>query len=126
MPNVGPSCTGDIIRFGVIEDLEKALQKCGPQIAAFLIEPVQGHAGCLPATDDYLRRVRDLCTRHNVLFIADDIQGGLGRSGTLLSYESSGIKPDMVILGKSLSGGFYPISAVLGTREVMDSVDPGQ
>lgn len=126
MPNIGPCCAGGKIRFGVIEDLEAAFKKCGSQIAAFLIEPVQGHAGCLPAPDEYLIRVRELCTQYNILFIADEIQGGLGRSGSLLSYESSGIKPDMVILGKSLSGGLYPMSAVLGMKEVMDSVEPGQ
>ncbi|KAJ9144150.1 Ornithine aminotransferase [Pleurostoma richardsiae] len=97
MPGVGAFCAGEEVRFGVIEDLERAFQKCGHQIAAYLIEPVQGHAGCLPATDEYLIRVRELC-----------------------------MKPDMVVIGKSLSGGLYPISAVLGTNEAMTSVDPGQ
>lgn len=126
MPNVGPYCTGDVVRFGVIEDLERAFRKSGEHIAAFLIEPVQGHAGCLAPPDEYLVRVRELCTQHNILFIADEIQAGLGRTGHFLSYQSAGIKPDMVILGKSLSGGMYPMSAVLGTSEVMDSIEPGQ
>jgi ornithine--oxo-acid transaminase len=126
MPNVGPYCAGNEIRFGVIEDLEQAFRTHGNEIAAFLVECVQGHAGCFAAPDEYLVQVRELCDKYNVLFIADEIQGGLGRSGRLFSYESAGIKPDMVIVGKSLSGGMYPISAVLGTATVMDSIDPGQ
>ncbi|KAI1781521.1 putative ornithine aminotransferase [Hypoxylon cercidicola] len=126
MPNVGPYCTGEPIRFGVVEDLERAFQKCGPQIAGFMVEPVQGHAGCIPASDEYLVEIRRLCTKYNVLLIADEIQAGLGRAGSFLSFQTSGIKPDMVVLGKSLSGGMYPISGVLGTNEVMTSIKPGQ
>ncbi|EEA21342.1 hypothetical protein TMatcc_009257 [Talaromyces marneffei ATCC 18224] len=126
MPNVGPYCAGNAIRFGVIEDLEEAFTKCGSRIAAFLVECVQGHAGCLAPTDEYLKAVRELCSKHNILFIADEIQAGLGRTGYLFSYESANIKPDMVILGKSISGGMYPISAVLGTTNAMGAIEPGQ
>lgn len=126
MPNVGPFCAGDEVRFGVIEDLERAFERHGDQIAAFLIECVQGHAGCIAAPDEYLVRVRQLCDQYRVLFIADEIQAGLGRTGAMFSYESSGIRPDIVIIGKSLSGGLYPMSAVLGTKDAMDSIDPGQ
>lgn len=126
MPNVGPYCTGEPVRFGVAEDLERAFKKCGPQIAGFMVEPVQGHAGCLPGSDEYLIEIRRLCTKYNVLLIADEIQAGLGRAGSLLSFQTSGIKPDMVVLGKSLSGGTYPISGVVGTDEVMTSLEPGQ
>ncbi|KAH8899044.1 putative ornithine aminotransferase [Thozetella sp. PMI_491] len=126
MPNVGPFCAGNEVRFGSIEDLEQAFQSHGSQTAAFLVECVQGHAGCLAPPDGYIERVRELCDQYNVLFIADEIQAGLGRTGRLFSYEHAGIKPDMVIIGKSLSGGFYPISAVLGTRRAMDSIEPGQ
>ncbi|KAL3462165.1 pyridoxal phosphate-dependent transferase [Aspergillus heterothallicus] len=126
MPNIGPYCAGNTIHFGRIEDLEEAFERCGPRIAAFLIECVQGHAGCLAPTDEYLVAVRDLCTKYNVLFIADEIQAGLGRSGLLFSYMSANIRPDMVVVGKSLSGGLYPISAVLGTKEAMGGIEPGQ
>lgn len=126
MPNVGPSCAGMPVRFGEIDDLKRAFEKCGPQIAAFMIEPVQGHAGCLPPPEDYLRQVRELCTIHNVLLIADEIQAGLGRTGAFLSNTPYDMKPDMVVLGKSMSGGLYPISAVLGTNEVMTTIEVGQ
>lgn len=126
MPNVGPYCAGDPVRFGYIEDLEKAFESHGSKIAGFMIECIQGHAGCKPATDEYLKQVRELCRKYNVLFVADEIQAGLGRAGSFLSFESAGIKPDLVVLGKSLSGGMYPISAVLGIEEVMTSTEPGQ
>ncbi|KAL2823569.1 pyridoxal phosphate-dependent transferase [Aspergillus cavernicola] len=126
MPNIGPHCAGNTIRFGHIEDLEEAFNKSGSRIAAFVIECVQGHAGCLAATDEYLVAVRQLCTKHNVLFIADEIQAGLGRTGHLFSYMSADVKPDLVVLGKSLSGGLYPISAVIGTKEAMGGIEPGQ
>lgn len=113
------------MRFGNIEDLERAFKKCGPEIAAFMTECVQGNAGCLPAEDAYLVRVRELCTEYNVLLIADEIRAGLGRAGYLMFYQKSGIKPDLVSLGKSLSGGMYPMSMVLGMKDVMGSVSPG-
>jgi ornithine--oxo-acid transaminase len=126
MPNVGPYCTGNVIRFGVVEDLEKAFAAQGDKIAAYIVEPVQGHAGCIAASDEYLVAVRDLCTKYRVLFIADEIQGGLGRAGSLFSYQSSGVKPDMVVLGKSLSGGLYPVSGIVGTEEAMSGLEAGQ
>ncbi|KAH8168708.1 aminotransferase class-III domain-containing protein [Sarocladium implicatum] len=126
MPNIGPYCTGDAIRFGIIEDLEKAFKSHGDRIAAYIVEPVQGHAGCIAASDEYLVAVRDLCTRYNILFIADEIQGGLGRAGSLFSYQTSGVKPDMVILGKSLSGGLYPVSGVIGTEDALSGLEAGQ
>ncbi|KAH7303955.1 putative ornithine aminotransferase [Stachybotrys elegans] len=126
MPNVGPYCTGAVIRFGVVEDLEKAFKTHGDRIAAYIVEPVQGHAGCIAASDEYLVAVRDLCNKYRILFIADEIQGGLGRAGSLFSYQSSGVKPDMVVLGKSLSGGLYPVSGIIGTEDAMSGLEAGQ
>jgi ornithine--oxo-acid transaminase len=126
MPNVGPYCTGDVVRFGVLEDLEKAFKEHGDKIAAYIVEPVQGHAGCIAASDEYLVGVRDLCTKYKVLFVADEIQGGLGRAGSLFSYQTAGVKPDVVVLGKSLSGGLYPVSGVIGSEDAMSGLEPGQ
>ncbi|KAH8652673.1 putative ornithine aminotransferase [Tricladium varicosporioides] len=128
MPNIGPSCAGNIVRFGVIGDLELAFSTCGPQIAAFMLEPVQGNSpvGILPAPSGYLTAVHQLCKKYNILLICDEIQSGLGRAGYLMSYEREEIMPDLAILGKSLSGGVYPVSMVAGRAEVMDVVSAGQ
>ncbi|MCR4408292.1 MAG: ornithine--oxo-acid transaminase [Anaerolineae bacterium] len=96
-----------------------------PNTVAFLVEPVQGEGGVVVPPEGYLRQAREICTAHNVLFIADEIQSGLGRTGKMLACEHEGVRPDVVILGKALSGGMYPVSAVLASREVLDVFKPG-
>jgi ornithine--oxo-acid transaminase len=97
-----------------------------PNTVAFLVEPIQGEAGVIIPPDGYLRAARRLCTEHRVLLILDEIQTGLGRTGKLLAEEHEGIEADLTLIGKALSGGFYPISAVLGTQEVLGVLKPGE
>lgn len=127
LPGVGSSCpaTGAPIRYNNVSDLRKALKIHGKETAAFLVEPIQGEAGIVVPDENYLKEVRALCDEHNVLLICDEIQTGIARTGKMLCYEWSGIKPDLVLLGKAISGGMYPVSAVLGTKEVMLTVEPG-
>lgn len=127
LPNVGCVCpaTKAPLRYNNIEDLEKALEAHGKETAAFLVEPIQGEAGIVVPDEDYLREVRALCDKHNVLMICDEIQTGIARTGKMLCYEWSGIKPDLVLLGKAISGGMYPVSCVLGSKEVMLTIEPG-
>jgi len=106
------------------EALEDKL-KNNPTIAAFIVEPIQGE-GIVYPKEGYLKKVRDICTKYNVLFVVDDVMMGLGRTGKLLTHQWEDVRPDMVILGKSLSGGFYPVSAVLADNEVMMTIQPGQ
>ncbi|KAG1856742.1 pyridoxal phosphate-dependent transferase [Suillus subluteus] len=115
-----------VIRYGEISDLERALELHGKHVAAFLIEPIQGEAGIVVPPSGYFAKVRELCTKHNVLLICDEIQTGLCRTGKMLCCEHEGIRPDMVLLGKALSGGVYPVSAVLADREVMYCIQPGE
>lgn len=127
VPNVSavvPS-TGRPIRYNHVEDLEAALAAHGAETAAFLVEPIQGEAGVVVPDDDYLPRVHALCKKHNVLLICDEIQTGIARTGRMLCSQWAGIKPDMVTLGKAISGGMYPVSAVLADRDVMLVVEPG-
>lgn len=127
VPNIGaivPS-TGRPIRYNNIPDLEAALEAHGPETAAFIVEPIQGEAGVVVPDDDYLARAAALCKKHNVLFICDEIQTGIARTGRMLCSEWSGIKPDMVTLGKAISGGMYPVSAVLASKEVMLVIEAG-
>ncbi|KAI9465115.1 ornithine-oxo-acid aminotransferase [Russula earlei] len=114
------------IRYGEIEDIRRALELHGKDVAAFLIEPIQGEAGIVIPPLGYLRQVRELCSKHNVLLICDEIQTGLCRTGKLLCVEHEGIRPDVVLLGKALSGGVYPVSAVLADKDVMLCIRPGQ
>ncbi|TFK29175.1 ornithine aminotransferase [Coprinopsis marcescibilis] len=114
------------IRYGVIEDLEEALSLYGHETAAFLIEPIQGEAGIVVPPTGYLASVHALCKKHNVLLICDEIQTGLCRTGRMLACEWEGVRPDLVLLGKALSGGVYPVSAVLGSEEVMLTIRPGE
>jgi ornithine--oxo-acid transaminase len=93
---------------------------------AFLVEPIQGEAGVIVPPPGYLKKARALCTQHNVLFILDEIQTGLGRTGKLLAEEHDGVEADLTLLGKALSGGFYPVSAVLSNSEVMSVLHPGE
>jgi ornithine--oxo-acid transaminase len=92
---------------------------------AFLVEPVQGEGGVIVPGDDYLRQAREICDRHNVLLIADEIQSGLGRTGKLLAAEHWGVRADIVTVGKALSGGMYPVSAVLADEEILGLLQPG-
>ncbi|KPJ16468.1 Ornithine aminotransferase, mitochondrial [Papilio machaon] len=102
---------------------KKALKD--PNVAAFMVEPIQGEAGVVKPDTGYLQKVRALCTKYNVLWIADEVQTGLGRTGKLLAVEHEGVKPDILILGKALSGGVLPVSAVLANNNVMDVIKPG-
>lgn len=113
-----------IIPYDDPEALEKELQN--PNVAAFMVEPIQGEAGVRVPSDGYLKRVRELCTQYNVLMIADEVQTGLGRTGRRLCVDHEGVRPDIVILGKALSGGFMPISAVLADDDVMLTIKPGE
>ncbi|KAK6354395.1 ornithine aminotransferase [Orbilia blumenaviensis] len=127
LPNVGPTIPGTNkpLRYNNIGDLEEAFSTHGDKIAAFLVEPIQGEAGIVVPDDDYLTKVHALCKKHKVLFIADEIQTGIARTGKLLCVEHSNVKPDLVLLGKAISGGAYPVSAVLADKEVMLCVEPG-
>lgn len=127
LPGIGsedPS-TGKPIHYNSIDDVREVLERHGKNTAAFLVEPIQGEAGIVVPDDSYLREVRALCDKHNVLLICDEIQTGIARTGKMLCYEWSGIKPDVVLLGKAISGGMYPVSAVLGSKEVMLTIEPG-
>ena len=127
LPNLGSQCpsTKQVLPFNDIKSLEAAFSAHGSRIAGFLVEPIQGEAGIVVPDDDYLTKVRALCTKYNVLLICDEIQSGIARTGKLLCHEWSGIKPDMVLLGKAISGGMYPVSCVLGSKDVMLTVEPG-
>jgi ornithine--oxo-acid transaminase len=127
LPGIGSACpaTGKPIRYNNVDDLREALEIHGKNTAAFLVEPIQGEAGIVVPDDSYLKEVRALCDEHNVLLICDEIQTGIARTGKMLCHEWSGIKPDLVLLGKAISGGMYPVSAVLGSREVMMTIEPG-
>lgn len=119
----GPFTPGfRIVRYGDIDDLKNAIT---PNTAAFLIEPIQGEAGIVVPPEGYLHAAARLCREHNVLLIADEIQTGLGRTGRLFAFEHEGIRPDMVVIGKALGGGFYPVSAVLSSSEILGVFKPG-
>lgn len=120
----GPFAPGfHTVPFGDADALEAAIT---PNTVAFLVEPIQGEAGVIIPPAGYLKRVRELCTRHNVILILDEIQTGLGRTGRLLAEEHEGIEADLTLIGKALSGGFYPVSAVLSNSEVMGVLHPGE
>lgn len=121
----GPYTPGFIkIPYNNLEELEKALQD--PTVAGFLVEPIQGEAGVVVPDEGYLKKAYEMCKSKNVLFIADEVQTGLCRTGKLLACDHEGIKPDILILGKALSGGTMPISAVLADDEVMLVIKPGE
>jgi ornithine--oxo-acid transaminase len=111
-----------VVPFGDAEALAAAIT---PRTCAFLVEPIQGEAGVVIPPEGYLRRAADLCAQANVLFIADEIQSGLGRTGRLLACAHESVKPDGLVLGKALSGGCYPVSAFLAKFAVMDVFTPG-
>jgi ornithine--oxo-acid transaminase len=111
-----------IIPFGDAQALEQAIT---PNTVAFLVEPIQGEGGVIIPPNGYLKAARELCSQHNVMLILDEIQTGLGRTGKLFAEEHEGIESDMTLVGKALSGGFYPVSAVLSNREVLGVFKPG-
>ncbi|MBC8385614.1 MAG: ornithine--oxo-acid transaminase [Candidatus Cloacimonetes bacterium] len=125
--NFGPFVPGIItIPYNDIKALEKALKEKGDEVCAFLVEPIQGEAGVFVPDDDYLKKCYDLCKKHNVLLVADEVQTGIARTGKLLCSEYAGIKPDVLILGKAISGGVLPVSAVLADDCVMNVIKPGE
>lgn len=120
----GPFTPGfKIIPFGDADALEAAIT---PNTAGFLVEPIQGEAGVIIPPAGYFKAAREICDRHNVVLILDEIQTGLGRTGRLLAEEHEGIEADLTLVGKALSGGYYPVSAVLSNKAVMDVLQPGE
>jgi ornithine--oxo-acid transaminase len=112
------------IPYNDVSALEAALED--PNVAGFLVEPIQGEAGVVVPDEGYLSKCKSLCEQQRVLFMADEIQTGLGRTGKMLACDHEGVRPDVLILGKALSGGLLPISAVLTDNEVMDCIHPGE
>lgn len=123
----GPYMPGyEMVPYNNLKAVEQLFEQQGKSIAAIMLEPIQGEAGVVVPDEGYLAGVARLCKKHNILLIADEVQTGLGRTGKMLCSEWSGIKPDMVILGKALSGGVMPVSAVLTSHEVMLTIKPGE
>lgn len=121
----GPYMPGfELVPYNDIEALEKAFQD--KNVAAFMVEPIQGEAGVVVPDEGYLKAVRNLCDEYNVLFIADEIQTGLCRTGKMLAGDHENVRPDILILGKALSGGILPVSAVLADDEIMMNIKPGE
>lgn len=119
----GPFTPGFItVKFGDADDLEKAVT---PNTVAVMLEPIQGEGGVLIPPTGYLKRVSQICKQNNILFIADEIQTGLGRTGKLFACDHEGVRPDIMIIGKALGGGFFPVSAILADREIMQLFTPG-
>ena len=125
--NYGPFTPGFIrIPYNDIAALEEVLSKEAGNIAAFLIEPIQGEAGVYVPNEGFLKQSSELCKKYNVLFIADEVQTGIARTGKLIACHHENVQPDILILGKALSGGMYPVSAVLANNNIMDVIKPGQ
>ncbi|XP_064986366.1 ornithine aminotransferase, mitochondrial-like [Musa acuminata AAA Group] len=123
----GPLVPGHLkVDFGDVDALEQIFRDHGERICAFLFEPIQGEAGVIIPPDGYLKSVRDLCSRHNILMIADEIQTGIARTGKMLACEWENVRPDVVILGKALGAGVIPVSAVLADKEIMLCIKPGE
>ena len=121
----GPYMPGfELVPYNDLTALEKALKD--PNVAGFMVEPIQGEAGVVVPDDGYLKKAYDLCRDNNVLFIADEVQTGIARTGRLLACDYEGFKPDILILGKALSGGVLPVSAVLASDEIMLTIKPGE
>ncbi|MBP8960210.1 MAG: ornithine--oxo-acid transaminase [Bacteroidales bacterium] len=121
----GPYTPGFIIiPYNDLKALEEALQD--PDVAGFIVEPIQGEAGVVVPDEGYLRKSYDMCKAKNVLFIADEVQTGIGRTGKLLACDHEGVRPDILILGKALGGGVYPVSAVLADDDIMLTILPGE
>ncbi|WFD19615.1 ornithine aminotransferase [Malassezia caprae] len=126
LERVGPVVEDLTIRYNNIQDIETALERYGHETAAVLLEPIQGEAGIMVPDDNYFPKVAELCKKHNVLLICDEIQTGLGRTGKMLCCQHYGIRPDIITLGKALSAGVYPVSAVLADKDVMLCIQPGE
>ncbi len=125
--NYGPFTPGFIkIPYNDISALEDVLSREAGNIAAFLVEPIQGEAGVYVPDSGFLKNASELCKKHNVLFIADEVQTGIARTGKLIACHHEDVQPDILILGKALSGGMYPVSAVLADNEIMNVIKPGQ
>ena len=125
--NYGPFTPGFLrIPYNDIEALSKVLEDEAEHIAAFLVEPIQGEAGVYVPDEGYLKNASELCKKHNVLFIADEVQTGIARTGKLIACHHENVQPDILILGKALSGGMYPVSAVLANDNIMQVIHPGQ
>lgn len=123
----GPFTPGFIkILYNDAQALETVLSQYADKVAGFLLEPIQGEAGVFVPDDGYLKTCYDICKKHNVLFIADEVQTGIARTGKLLACDHEGVRPDILILGKALSGGVLPISAVLADDEIMLTIKPGE
>lgn len=123
----GPFTPGIVrVAYNDANALSEYLQKHGKNVAAFIVEPIQGEAGVFVPEDGYLKACFDICKEHNVLFVADEIQTGIARTGKLLACDYENVRPDMLILGKAISGGVLPVSAVLADREIMLQIKPGQ
>ncbi|GAH22150.1 unnamed protein product, partial [marine sediment metagenome] len=127
--NFGPYTPGFItIPYGDAEELENTILEVGPEkVAAFLFEPIQGEAGVNVPPEGFIKKVREICTKYNVLMIADEIQTGFGRTGELFACDHENVKPDAILLGKALGGGVYPVSAVVTTKDIIgpDVIKPG-
>lgn len=125
--NYGPFTPGFIkIPYNDLTALEEVLSREAGNIAAFLVEPIQGEAGVYVPDENFLKNASELCKKHNVLFIADEVQTGIARTGKLIACHHENVQPDILILGKALSGGMYPVSAVLANDEIMNVIKPGQ
>lgn len=123
----GPYTPGiEVIPYNDVRSLSSLLEEKGDSIAGFLVEPIQGEAGVYVPEEGYLKACSDLCKQHNVLFIADEVQTGIARTGKMLCCDHEGVRPDIVILGKALSGGVLPVSAILADDAVMLTIQPGQ
>ena len=123
----GPFIDGfDIIPYNDLDALERKFAEEGDKIAAYMCEPIQGEAGVVVPTYGYLRGVRDLCTKYNVLWIADEVQTGIGRTGRMFAVDHENVRPDIICMGKALSGGVYPVSGILADDEVMMVIKPGE
>lgn len=124
--NFGPYCCDDAFpkhEYGNLEDLKS---KITPNTAGILIEPIQGEGGVVIPPDGYLKGIAELCKEHNILFICDEIQSGLGRAGKLFAHYYEDVRPDIVVIGKALAGGFYPVSAVLADKHIMLTIKSGE
>ncbi|KFE97693.1 ornithine--oxo-acid aminotransferase [Chryseobacterium formosense] len=125
--NYGPFTPGFIkIPYNDIAALEEILKNEAQNVAAFLVEPIQGEAGVYVPDENFLKNASELCKKYNVLFIADEVQTGIARTGKLIACHHEDVQPDILILGKALSGGMYPVSAVLANDEIMHVIKPGQ
>ena len=125
--NYGPFTPGFVkIPYNDLDALEKTLENDAQNIAAFLVEPIQGEAGVFVPDEGFLRGASELCKKYNVLFIADEVQTGIARTGRLIACHHEDVQPDILILGKALSGGMYPVSAVLANNDIMNVIKPGQ